>query len=153
MDWTSQPGFCKVAEEKRRIPKERLICGDAENLSFAYQNFDSACVFRSLHHMENPRLVLGEMILCARKSVFVYDGAGDWRRLVKMALNKLGLYQPLYSFLRGQPDTGYRPASETEGPVKIFYTEDAIPILKDNGLRIVKTIKFIRACSFTLKNN
>lgn len=134
-------GLLKIAEEKRRIPKKRLVCGDAEDLSFAYQDYDSACVFRSLHHMENPQLVLHEMALCARKNVFVYDGAGNWRRLAKMALDKVGLYQPLYSMLRGQRDTGYRPASEAEGPVKIFYTEDAIPILRNNGLRIVKTMK------------
>jgi ubiquinone/menaquinone biosynthesis C-methylase UbiE len=131
-------GLLKIAESKRAIPKERLFCGDAEGLSFPDQSFDSTCVFRSLHHMENPKLVLQEMIRCSKKSVFVYDSAGEWRRLAKRALEKLGLYQPLYSLLRGQPDTGYRPPNETEGPVKVFYAEDALPILKSEGLRIAK---------------
>lgn len=134
-------GLLKVAEEKRRIPKERLFCGDAEKLSSLNQSFDSVCVFRSLHHMENPQIVLGEMIRCARKNVFVYDGAGGWRRFAKVTLNKMGLYQPLYSLLRGQPDTGYRPANETEGPVKVFYAEDAIPALRSGGMRVVKVMK------------
>jgi ubiquinone/menaquinone biosynthesis C-methylase UbiE len=133
-------GLLKVAEEKRHISKERLFCGDAENLPFDDQSFDSTCVFRSLHHMENPDIVLREMIRCARKNVFVYDGAGGWRRAVKRTLNSVGLYQSLYSLLRGQPDTGYRPANETEGPVKVFYAEDVIPVLKSCGLRIVKTM-------------
>jgi len=134
-------GLLKVAEEKRRISRDRLIRGDAEALSFPDGSFDSTCVFRSLHHMENIQNVLGEMIRCARKNVFVYDGAGDWRRSVKRSLDKIGLYQPLYSLLRGQRDTGYRPANETEGPVKVFYAEDAAPILRRGGLRVVKTLK------------
>lgn len=133
-------GLLKVAEEKRRISKGRLFCGDAETLCFPDESFDSVCVFRSLHHMENPEIVLREMIRCAKENVFVYDGAGGWRRLVKRTLNKMGLYQPLYSLLRGQPDTGYRPANETEGPVKIFYSEEAVSVLRNEGLHIKKTM-------------
>jgi ubiquinone/menaquinone biosynthesis C-methylase UbiE len=133
-------GLLKVAQEKRPISGARLFCGDAESLPFADGSFDSICVFRSLHHMENPRIVLHEMIRCASKNVFVYDSAGEWRTLVKRALDKVGLYQPFHTLLRGRPDTGYRPANETEGPVKVFYAEDAIPMLKEAGLRPVKTM-------------
>jgi ubiquinone/menaquinone biosynthesis C-methylase UbiE len=131
-------GLLRVAEEKRHIPRDHLFCGDAEKLCFLDESFDSVCVFRSLHHMENADLVMREMIRCARRDVFVYDGAGKWRRLVKRALDKVGLYQPLYLLLRGQTDTGYRPASETEGPVKVFYAEDAVPLLRSGGLHIKK---------------
>lgn len=138
LDFSS--GLLKVAQEKRAISGARLFCGDAESLPFSDQSFDSIGVFRSLHHMENPRIVLHEMIRCARRNVFVYDSAGEWRRLVKRALDKVGLYQPLHTLLRGQPDTGYREANETEGPVRVFYAEDAIPMLKEGGLRLVKTM-------------
>ena len=133
-------GLLRVAGEKGGISRERLLCGDAEKLPFSDKGFDSACVFRSLHHMENPRIVLQEMIRCARKNVFIYDSAGEWRRLVKRLLVKVGVYQPLYSFLRGQSDTGYREANETEGPVKVFYAEDVIPVLKKNGLRVINAM-------------
>jgi ubiquinone/menaquinone biosynthesis C-methylase UbiE len=133
-------GLLKVAETKRGIPAERLFCEDAEDLTFPNGSFDSVCVFRSLHHMENPEAVLQEMTRCARKSIFVYDSAGEWRRLAKRALQKVRLYQPLYSLLRGHPDTGYRPPNETEGPVKVFYAEDAIPIITRGGLRIVRVM-------------
>jgi len=138
LDFSS--GLLKVAQEKRSISGARLFCGDAESLPFSDRSFDSIGVFRSLHHMENPRIVLYEMIRCARKNVFVYDSAGEWRRLLKRALYKVGLYQPFHTLLRGQPDTGYRQANETEGPVKVFYAEDAIPMLREGGLRLVKTM-------------
>ncbi len=133
-------GLLRVAGEKRAISIGRLLCGDAEKLPFSDKGFDSACVFRSLHHMENPSGVLQEMIRCARRNLFIYDSAGEWRRLVKQLLVRARVYQPLYSFLRGQSDTGYRPANETEGPVKVFYAEDVLPVLKENGLRIVRTM-------------
>jgi ubiquinone/menaquinone biosynthesis C-methylase UbiE len=139
MDFST--GLLDVASSKRGISKDRLFCEDAERLSFADQSFDSTCIFRSLHHIDNPAAALKEMARCAKKSVFVYDSAGEWRRLAKMTLKKAGLYQLLYSLLRGQSDTGYRPPTETEGPVKVFYGEDAIPILKDCGLRIARTMK------------
>jgi SAM-dependent methyltransferase len=130
-------GLLRVAEEKRRISKERLYLGDAEKLPFPDKNFESICVFRSLHHMDNQAAVLAEMSRCARKNIFVYDSAGGWRRRLKSGLTSVGLYQFLYSILRGQRDSGYRPANETEGPVKVFYVEDAVPILRDLGMRIV----------------
>ena len=130
-----------VAESKRGISRERLYCGDAERLPFPDQSFDSTCVFRSLHHIENPHLVLLEMARCSRKNVFVYDSAGRWRRLAKKMLQMLGLYQPLYSLLRGHPDSGYRPACETEGPVRVFYAEDAISPLKSGGFNSTKVLR------------
>jgi SAM-dependent methyltransferase len=134
-------GLLKVAETKRSIPGERLSCGDAEQLAFSDRSFDSVCVFRSLHHMEDQKAVIREMIRCSRKSVFIYDSAGEWRRAAKRALTRIGIYQPLYSLLRGNRDTGYRPANDTEGPVKVFYAEDVIPILKREKLRIVKVMR------------
>jgi len=134
-------GLLRVAETKRRIPSERLSKGDAEFLNFPDDHFDSVCVFRSLHHMDSPLRVLKEMVRCAKRSVFVYDSAGGWRRRTKKTLDALGLYQVIYSKLRGQPDSGYRPANETEGPVKVFYVEDVIPILEHERLRIVKVIR------------
>jgi len=135
-------GLLRVAREKRPATESRLVCGDAERLPFPDDSFDATCVFRSLHHMENPHIVLREMFRCTRKYIFVYDNAGDWRRLVKRALTKAHLYQPIYQLLRGHPDTGYRPANETEGPVKVFYAEDAIPLLTSAGARIVKVSDF-----------
>jgi len=135
-------GLLTVANEKRPATQRRLICGDAESLPFADDAFDDTCVFRSLHHIENPQLALREMLRCTRKGLFVYDSAGEWRRLVKRALAKVHLYQAIYQLMRGHPDTGYRPANETEGPVKVFYAEDAIPILTSAGARIVKIMTF-----------
>jgi ubiquinone/menaquinone biosynthesis C-methylase UbiE len=133
-------GLLEVAQVKRGIPAERLLYGDAENLLFPDQSFDSVCLFRSLHHMEDQNAVIRDASRCAQKNVFVYDSAGGWRRLGKRMLQKARLYQSLYSLLRGQHDTGYRPAGETEGPVKIFYAEDVIPMLESNGLRIARVM-------------
>lgn len=130
----------RVAERKRGINPERLFCCDAERLPMPDQSFDTACVFRSLHHMENPEQVIREMARCAKKNVFIYDSAGGWRRGVKLLLQKAKLYQLLYSLLRGHEDTGYRPPNDTEGPVKVFYAEDVIPVLKRQGMRIVKVM-------------
>src|SRR5439155_16348784 len=80
-------GLLGVAETKRAIPRERLACGDAEALAFSDNSFDSVCIFRSLHHMENPTAVLREMIRCARKSVFIFDSAGRSRRMAKRVLS------------------------------------------------------------------
>jgi len=131
-----------VAERDRGIPRQRLFRGDAETLPFSNQSFDSTCIFRSLHHIENPQLVLIEMARCSSEGIFVYDSAGGWRRLVKRFLTRCGLYQPMYHLLRGQYDGGYRPATETEGPVKVFYAEDAVAILTSAGFRIVRIINF-----------
>ena len=140
LDFSS--GLLTIANQKRPATQKRLICADAERLPFANDSFDDTCVFRSLHHMENPHIVLREMLRCTRKGLFVYDCAGEWRRLVKRALAKVHLYQLIYQLLRGHPDTGYRPANETEGPIKVFYGEDAIPILTSMGARIVKIMTF-----------
>jgi SAM-dependent methyltransferase len=134
-------GLLEVARTRRNIVQQRLSCEDAERLSFADGSFDSVCIFRSLHHMEDQEAVLNEMARCAGRNVFVYDSAGGWRRLVKRTMQGLGVYQAAYQLARGHRDTGYRPASDTEGPVKVFYAEDAIRILRNRGLRIARTIK------------
>lgn len=136
------PGLLRIAEEKRGIPAERLACGDAENLQYPDNRFDSVCVFRSLHHMSDQAAVLDEMIRCAKRNVFVYDSSGGWRRTVKHLLNKVGLYQTIYYLKTGQKDTGYRPPNETEGPVNVFYVEDAVEILQGRGLKIANVLKF-----------
>ncbi|MGZ5561983.1 MAG: class I SAM-dependent methyltransferase [Halobacteriota archaeon] len=134
-------GLLQVAETKRSIASARLQCGDAEHLPYPDASFNAVCLLRSLHHMECPATVLREMIRCAKKSVFIYDSAGGSSRLIKRVLRAVGLYQPVYYLVRGRKDTGYRPANETEGPVKVFYAEDVIPILKREGLRIVNVMR------------
>ncbi|MDT5271687.1 MAG: hypothetical protein QOH49_3873 [Acidobacteriota bacterium] len=134
-------GLLEVARVKRGIASERLQVGDADRLPYADASFDAACVFRSLHHMENPPTVLREMSRCVRKAVFVYDSAGGRSRMVKRTLQTVGLYQPIYYLMRGQRDTGYRPANETEGPVKVFYAEDVIPVLRGAGLKIINVLR------------
>jgi ubiquinone/menaquinone biosynthesis C-methylase UbiE len=135
------PGLLQVAETKRRIASARLQCGDAEHLPYADASFDAVCVLRSLHHMDSPATVLREIIRCTRKAVFIYDSAGGRSRLAKRVLQAVGLYQSVYYLMRGHKDTGYRPANETEGPVKVFYAEDVIPILEREGLRIVNVLR------------
>jgi ubiquinone/menaquinone biosynthesis C-methylase UbiE len=134
-------GLLEVARVKRNIVAQRLNYEDAERMSFADGSFDSTCIFRSLHHMEDQEAVLHEMTRCASRSVFVYDSAGGWRRLAKRALQRLRVYDSAYRLARGHKDTGYRPANETEGPVKVFYAEDAIRVLRKRGLRIRRTLK------------
>jgi len=131
----------KEARNKPGIPTDRLVCADAEHLPYADSRFNAVCIFRALHHVSRPERVIDEMIRCARRDLFIYDSTGGRRRLVKRALAKVGLYQPLYYLRNGCWDTGYRSPNVTDGPIKVFYVEDGVALLERRGLRIRRIMK------------
>jgi SAM-dependent methyltransferase len=131
----------KEARTKPGIPADRLVCADAEHLPFTDGRFDAVCIFRALHHVNRPERVIDEMIRCTRRDLFIYDSTGGRRRLVKRALSTIGLYQPLYYLRNGRWDTGYRSPSVTDGPIRVFYAEDGVPLLQRRGLRIRGILK------------
>jgi ubiquinone/menaquinone biosynthesis C-methylase UbiE len=76
--------------------------GDA--LPFADDSFDAVCSFGILHHVPEPKVVVGEMLRVARKAVLVVDsnrfGQGPWpMRAAKLLLYKAGLW-PLVNYAK-----------------------------------------------------
>ena len=107
------------------IADDELVDGDATRLAFADNSFDFVCEFGVLHHLENPRLAVAEMLRVARVGIFISDdnhfAAGSVAgRRVKQVLNSLGLWNAAY-WLRTR-GKGYR-ISEGDGlsyPYSVF---------------------------------
>ncbi len=81
-----------------------VLRGKGDALPFADDSFDVVCEFAILHHVAEPRVVIGEMLRVARKAVIISDsnrfGQGPmWMRFVKLALYKLGLWGA-FNYLR-----------------------------------------------------
>jgi ubiquinone/menaquinone biosynthesis C-methylase UbiE len=88
-----------------------LIQGKGDALPFADRSFDAVCEFAILHHVADPRIVVGEMLRVARKVVFLSDsnrfGQGPMLlRLVKLFLYKTRLWGA-FDYLRTS-GKGYR---------------------------------------------
>jgi ubiquinone/menaquinone biosynthesis C-methylase UbiE len=81
-----------------------ILQGKGDALPFADNSFDAVCEFAILHHVEEPQVVIGEMLRVARKAVIISDsnrfGQGPmWMRFFKLALYKLGLWG-VFNYLR-----------------------------------------------------
>ena len=81
-----------------------ILLGKGDALPFADGSFDAVCEFAILHHVAEPRMVIGEMLRVARKVVIISDsnrfGQGPmWLRFVKLGLYKLGLWSA-FDYLR-----------------------------------------------------
>jgi SAM-dependent methyltransferase len=102
-----------------------LVEGDATRLPYADNSFDIVCEFGVLHHIEQPRLAVAEMLRVARIGVFISDdnhfAAGSiWGQRLKRGLNALGLWNAAYRLRTG--GKGYR-ISEGDGlsyPYSVF---------------------------------
>src|SRR6266849_562634 len=99
----------------------RLLQASGERLPFADASFDAVCEFSILHHVPNPRVVVGEMLRVARKAVVIADsnrfGQGSFPlRVLKLFLYKLGLWKA-FNYIR-TAGKGYQ-ISEGDG---LFYS-------------------------------
>jgi ubiquinone/menaquinone biosynthesis C-methylase UbiE len=79
------------------LPRDTLIDGDAERLSFRDGAFDIVCAFAVLHHVPRPKLAVSEMLRVARRAIFIADsnnfGQGNAiTRLIKQIINAAGLW-------------------------------------------------------------
>jgi ubiquinone/menaquinone biosynthesis C-methylase UbiE len=75
-----------------------IIQGNGDALPFADNSFDVVCEFAILHHVADPRTIVGEMLRVAKKAVILSDsnrfGQGPmFLRLVKLALYKTRLWR------------------------------------------------------------
>lgn len=81
-----------------------LIQGKGDALPFADASFEAVCEFAILHHVSDPRIVVGEMLRVAKKVVIISDsnrfGQGPmFLRIVKLVLWKLRLWSA-FNYLR-----------------------------------------------------
>ena len=116
-----QPGLAVVGVEPSAelraigyaagIAADALVDGDATRLAYADASFDIVCEFGVLHHVEDPRRVVSEMLRVARIGIFISDdnhfAAGSpLNRFAKRALDSLGLWKTAYRVRSG--GKGYR---------------------------------------------
>lgn len=107
------------------IALDALVDGDATRLAYADNSFDIVCEFGVLHHVEDPRLVISEMLRVSRLGVFISDdnhfAAGSpVARLAKRTLDAIGLWKAAYWLRSG--GRGYR-ISDGDGlsyPYSVF---------------------------------
>lgn len=98
-----------------------ILQGKGDALPFADQSFEVVCEFGILHHVPDPRRVVGEMLRVAKKAVVISDanrfGQGSVPlRFAKLALHRLGLW-PAFNYLR-TAGHGYQ-VTEGDG---VFYS-------------------------------
>jgi ubiquinone/menaquinone biosynthesis C-methylase UbiE len=92
-----------------------VIQGAGDALPFADNSFEAVCEFAILHHVTDPRRVVGEMLRVAKKAIILSDsnrfGQGPMLlRLMKFTLYKLKLWNA-FNYLR----TSGRGYQITEG--------------------------------------
>ncbi len=64
------------AIKKNNIPEKVIICAKGENLPFDDNSFDAVCEFGILHHVDNPNIIVSEMMRVAKKP-FLYQMPTD----------------------------------------------------------------------------
>jgi ubiquinone/menaquinone biosynthesis C-methylase UbiE len=89
---------------KKGIAREVLTEGNGKNLHFPDDQFDLVCAFGILHHIDEPGLVISEMLRVAKQGIFISDsnnfGQGTRvQRLIKQMINALGLWS-VYNYIR-----------------------------------------------------
>lgn len=85
------------AIQKNGIQAGLISCGSGESLPFDDGSFDAVCAFGVLHHVQDPQVVVREMMRVASKAVFLSDSNrfGQGRalaRLTKFLLYKMNLW-------------------------------------------------------------
>jgi ubiquinone/menaquinone biosynthesis C-methylase UbiE len=108
-----------------------VLMATGEALPFPNASFDAVCEFATLHHVANPSAVVREMLLVARKAVFICDanrfGQGSMpARLIKLALYKMKLWGA-YNYLRTR-GKGYL-LSEGDGLAYSYSVYDSFDLI------------------------
>lgn len=86
---------------KKGISPNILVDGDATNISFPDEKFDLVCAFGVLHHVQDQKKAVSEMLRVGKKAVFISDSniyvgdnfLGYFKRFVKT----LGLWNIAYN--------------------------------------------------------
>jgi ubiquinone/menaquinone biosynthesis C-methylase UbiE len=82
---------------RKGLTSQELVDGDAQALLFQDDSFDLVCEFGALHHIQNPRKAVSEMLRVARKAIFISDSnnfgqGGVASRCIKQIINAFGLW-------------------------------------------------------------
>ncbi|PAW79745.1 MAG: hypothetical protein B9S32_00010 [Verrucomicrobia bacterium Tous-C9LFEB] len=100
---------------QKGIPEEKILSGVGQRLPFADNSFDCVMCLGVLHHVENPRPVMDEMVRVAKGVIFISDhniyGWGSpyttrFKRLIRSVLGFNAL-KFLMTRGRGYHDTDY----------------------------------------------
>ncbi len=127
------PDLRALAARDYGLGPDRVVAGDAVQLSYADNEFDVVSEFAVLHHVRQPRQALSEMIRVARHAVLVVDsnnfGQGGWlARRCKQAARHLGLWNALDRLRTG--GKGYH-LSEGDGLYYSYSVFSDIDLLRD----------------------
>lgn len=128
----------EIAYKVKEIPKEILIDGNGNQISFEENSFDLVCEFGVLHHVAHPARVIDQMFKVARLGIFISDsnnfGQGSFiKRSLKQGLNFFGLWR-FYNYV----STGGRIYKFSEGD-GIYYSYSVF----DNYKQIKKYCKIV----------
>src|ERR1700730_4892970 len=116
-----------------------IALGRGEALPFQDGAFDAVCEFGALHHVSNPKAVVGEMIRVAKRAVFLSDSnrfgqGGRPHRFVKLALASAHLW----GFANWVKTRGKRYSmSEGDGLGYSYSVFDSLPTLMTWADRII----------------
>jgi ubiquinone/menaquinone biosynthesis C-methylase UbiE len=89
---------------KKGVLKNDLIQGDGKKIDFPDNQYDMVCAFGILHHIDNPAIVVKEMLRVARRAIFISDSnnfgqGGPLQRFIKQTIDTFGLWK-IYNFIR-----------------------------------------------------
>ncbi len=115
--------------EKAEAGGGTFVGGDGQALPFAAEEFDVVMATGVMHHVQDPRPVVEEMMRVAARAVLISDsnrfGQGNSAgRLLKLALYRAGLW-PAFDFIRTQ-GRGYMESDE-DGVFYSYSVYDSLP--------------------------
>lgn len=100
---------------QKGVPEEAILSGVGQSLPFADHSFDCVICLGVLHHVENPRAVMDEMLLVSKDLIFISDhniygwGSLATTRLKRLIRSALGFKALKFLMTRGRGyhDTDY----------------------------------------------
>jgi ubiquinone/menaquinone biosynthesis C-methylase UbiE len=129
----------QLARHKPEVETVGLACANGYRLPFRDGSFDAACQFGILHHVQDPSVVIEEMMRVARRAIFLSDSNrfGQGRvssRLLKLGLAKSGMW-PLANLVKTR-GTGYT-ISAGDGLAYSYSVYDSFRALQTWADRVV----------------
>jgi ubiquinone/menaquinone biosynthesis C-methylase UbiE len=120
-----------IATERYGIARELLDCIESEQLPYEDDAFDAVIATGVLHHVPEPKRIVGEFLRVARRAVFISDaniyGQGAVpARIAKLALSRARLLRPINWLRRGGHHWYF---SEGDGVAYSYSAFDAVPAL------------------------
>lgn len=123
---------------EKGIEEENLVYGNAKDIECGDGAYDMACAFGVLHHIDDPRTAIEEMLRVSSKAVFISDsntyGLGvGYKRVIKQAARAMGLWGLLdYINTRGK---GFR-FSKGDGVSYDYSIFNDVDVIKDRCSRV-----------------